>query len=232
LRVLIIEHHDTPSLGVLGETLIAEKVDTHILWGEDGDAIPQTPENYDGLIVLGGAMNALDDVRCPYFPDLVGLIQAFEAHDRPVLGICLGAQLIARAFNARATLDGPFEFGFHPIDLTEEGRADPVIGHKADALDLFEWHTDHYELPENAVKLAGGRDYPNQGYRIGRATYGLQFHFEVTTPLVNGWIKSHAPDMEDWAPGYSEWLPRQFDEHMEASKAFCRELTRRWLALC
>ena len=230
MRILVIEHHDSPSLGVLGETLDAENAETHILWGEDGDPMPDSPDGYDGMVVLGGAMNALDDARCSYFPKLVSLIRDFTDQDRPVLGICLGAQLIARAFDGRAILDGPLEFGFHPINLTPEGKADPVIGHKPDHLDLFEWHTDHYDLPLAAVKIAGGKDYANQAYRIGRATYGMQFHFEVTAPLVESWISHHM--MEEKAPGYTEWLPRQFDEHMEASMTFCRGLTRRWLALC
>jgi len=233
LRILAIEHHDSPSLGVVGETLQAEHVDTRVLWGEDGDPMPDYAEGYDGIIVLGGAMSAVDDERCPYFPDLTALIRQFHSLDKPVLGICLGAQLIARAFGGQAHLDGPFEFGFHPIDLTVDGRNDPVLGHMVDGLQLFEWHTDHYDLPASATKLATGRDYHNQAYRIGRFTYATQFHFEVTRSLVEGWIDSYAAaEMENRAPGYTQWLPGQFDVHIQRSKAFCRETTRRWLELC
>lgn len=232
MRVLAVEHHDAPSLGVVGDTLDAEGVKTDVIWGEDGDPMPEDSREYDGLVVLGGAMNALDDERCPYFPDLINLIRDFTDQDKPVMGICLGAQLIARAYEGRAHLEGPFEFGFHPIDLTDEGREDPVVGHMPDGISLFEWHTDHYDLPPEAVKLATGKDYHNQAYRIGRATYAMQFHFEVHRPLVDGWINSHATDkMEQQAPGFREWLPAQYDTHMEPSRAFCEELVRRWLAL-
>jgi len=232
LRILVIEHHDTPSLGVLGEALIAEKVETHVVWGEDGGPIPDRPDEFDGMVVLGGAMNALDDERCPYFPKLVTLIRGFTDQERPVMGICLGAQLIARTFGGQPHLDGPFEFGFHPVTLTDEGRADPVFGHMPDTLNLFQWHTDHYDLPPDTVKIVSGADYENQAYRIGRATYGTQFHFEVSVPIVEGWLSHHLTGMENRVPGYREWLPRQFEAHMENSKAFCREVTRRWLGLC
>ena len=231
MRILAIEHHAAPSLGVVGESLDATGVETRVLWGEKGDLMPGSPEGYDGLVVLGGAMNALDDEHCPYFPELLSLIRQFSSQDRPVLGICLGAQLVARAFNGRALLEGPFEFGFHPVDLTEDGKADPLIGHMSARQYLFQWHTDHFELPCDAVKLATGRDYPNQAYRIGCATYGLQFHIEVTAPIVDGWISNY-PDMNDKAPDYANWLPGQFDAHAEQSREFCRELVHQWLMLC
>ena len=151
----------------------------------------------------------------------------------PNLPVNPGKQLIARALGGRAHLDGPFEFGFHPIDLTAEGRNDPILGHMTDGLHLFEWHTDHYDLPESAVRLASGRDYHNQAYRIGRFTYGTQFHIEATQPLVQGWIDGYAaPEMENRAPGYAQWLPGQFDEHMRRSRKYCQETTQRWLDLC
>lgn len=232
MRILIIEHHDTPSLGVVGETLKSEGADTQVVWGEDGEPIPDSPDGYGGMVVLGGAMHALDDERCPYFPKLVSLIRDFTDQDRPVMGICLGAQLIARAFDGCARLDGPFEFGFHPVTPTDAGRTDPVVGHMSETQHLFQWHTDHYDLPPGAVKIASGEDYENQAYRIGRATYATQFHFEVTVPIVEGWLSHHLNDMEDKAPGYQEWLPRQFDEHMENSRSFCRQMTQQWLQLC
>jgi len=230
-RILAVEHHDAPSLGVVGETLVAEGVEIEVIWGEDGDPIPKYTDDYAGMVVLGGTMNALDDERSSYFPNLVSLIRKFNEQDQPVMGICLGAQLIARAFGADSNLDGSFEFGFHPVDLTTQGKKDEVVGHMGNSFHVFEWHTDHYTLPQNAVRLIEGRAYPNQAFRIGRATYGMQFHLEATTELIEGWI-SNNPDLNERAPGFEEWLPLQFTSHVAPANAFCRELTRRWLRLC
>lgn len=231
IRILAVEHHDAPSLGVVGETLVAEGAKIQVVWGEDGDPIPKSTDDYAGMIILGGTMNAVDDERCPYFPDLVSLIRQFNDQDRPVMGICLGAQLIARAYDAEANLDGPFEFGFHSVSLTTQGKKDPVVSNTADSVHVFEWHTDHYTLPRNAVRLIKGRAYPNQAFRIGRTTYGMQFHLEATTELIEAWI-SNNPNLAERAPGFEEWLPPQIVSHMVPANAFCRELTRRWLKLC
>ncbi|MBT4887970.1 MAG: type 1 glutamine amidotransferase [Rhodospirillales bacterium] len=231
MTILVIEHHDSPSLGVVGEAIEAAGVPTKVLWGEDGDPMPDSSDDYDGMVVLGGAMNALDDSKCPYFPQLVRLIQDFGVADKPVLGICLGSQLIARAYDAPVHLEGPFEFGFCPIKLTEDGASDPVVGHMKPDQGLFEWHTDHYALPDDAVHLASGTDYTYQCFRMGRATYAMQFHFEVTREIVDGWIEMTGDFCDQNVPDYRNWLPKQFEDHMDASKEFCRSAIRNWLAL-
>lgn len=230
MTILVVEHHDKNSIGVVGDTFDTHKIDTQVVWAQRGDPIPENPNGYTGLVLLGGAMNVLDDDQYPYFPTLVRLIRQFGENDIPVLGICHGAQMIARAYGAEVKLGGPLEFGFHDIMPTGVGVEDPVLGHMKPIHGLFEWHTDHYALPDGAVQLATGNDYPNQAYRIGRATYATQFHFEADRSLIDSWIDSHM-DTEDWAPGYKEWLPVQFEQHLEPSKAFCMEMTRRWLDL-
>ncbi len=231
MRILVIEHHGEPSLGVVGETFRESGVEVDIRWGERGDPIPENPVGYDGIVVLGGAMDALDDERCPYFPALVSLIRDFGVADKPVLGICLGSQLIARSYDAQVHLDGSFEFGFHPVELTDDGANDPLLGHMdAERQHLFQWHTDHYDLPEGAVRLARGEAYSNQCYRVGARTYATQFHFEVDRPMIEGWLATH-DNMDERVPGYTDWLPEQLDMHLAASTDFCRVLTRKWLEI-
>jgi len=230
MRVLIVEHHAKSSIGLIGETLEDIGVEMQTIWGMFGDQLPPGHREHDGIIVLGGNMSALQDEERPYFPALTRLIREFAEAGKPVLGVCLGAQLIARSFNAELQIGGDLEFGFHEVKPTPAAAADPVIGGLEEPLALFQWHTDHYELPPGAELLATGVSYPNQAYRIGRTVYGMQFHFEVTRSLVESQIEE-TPGIDDEVPGYSEWLPAQFAVHEEASNTFCRNLTRNWVAL-
>lgn len=230
IRVLAVEQHEQPSTGVVGETLGEMGVGIQTVWGARGDALPRDHREHDGIIVLGGAMTALDDDQRPYFPALIRLIREFAEADKPVLGICLGAQLVARAFGAELRLAGDLEIGFHTVAPTPAAADDPVLGELDGPLPLFQWHTDHYALPPGAELLAAGGQYENQAYRIGRTVYATQFHFEVTESVVRSWIDT-TPGLEAQAPGCRDWLPAQFAEHGEASMAFCRAVTRRWIAL-
>lgn len=230
MQILVVEQHDQPSIGVVGETLGELGVKTRTMWGARGDALPRSHREHDGIIVLGGAMTALDDEVCPYFPALTDLLREFAEADKPVLGICLGAQLIARAFGAELRIGGDLELGFHTVAPTSAAADDAVLVELGGPMRLFQWHTDHYALPPGAERLATGERYQNQAYRIGRTVYGVQFHFEVTEPIVRSWIDA-TPDLDEQAPGCRDWLPAQFTEHGEASMSFCRAVTRRWLAL-
>lgn len=230
MRVLLIEHHDKSSVGVVGETLHDMGIETPTVWCEFGDPVPENDREYDGIVILGGTMSAVDDESHPYLPRLTALVREFADADKPVLGICLGSQLIARAYGAEPRLGGPLEFGFHPVTPTRLGETDPVMRHLGRPQPLFQWHTDHYTLPEGAVHLAVGEHYENQAYRIGRAVYGMQFHFEVTEAQVRSQI-ADVPDFDDHVPGHEEWLPRQFALHEAASNTFCRRVVRDWAAL-
>jgi GMP synthase-like glutamine amidotransferase len=230
MRILVVEHHDKPSIGVVGETLTRMGFDTSTAWCGLGDPVPRSDRDYDGFVILGGTMSAVDDEAHPYLAELTGLIRDFADADKPVLGICLGSQLIARAFGAEAWLGGPLEFGFYPVMPTSAAGSDPVMRHLQGPQHLFQWHTDHYTLPEGAERLATGEQYTNQAYRIGRAVYGMQFHFEVTAAQVHSQI-ADVPNFSDHVPDHEQWLPQQFASHETASTSFCRRVTEDWAAL-
>jgi len=230
MQILVVEHHDKPSIGVVGETLHGLGVSTPTVWCGLGDPLPADATEHDGIIVLGGTMSAVDDASHPYLPALTSLIREFADADKPVLGICLGSQLIARAFGADIHVGGPLEFGFHRLSPTLSAESDPLMRHLGPSQALFQWHTDHYTLPAAAEHLAIGEHYENQSYLIGRAVYGMQFHFEVDRAQVWSQI-ADTSELAEQVPGYEDWLPRQFAVHEEASNRFCRNVTREWISL-
>jgi GMP synthase (glutamine-hydrolysing) len=187
MRILVVENYRATSLGLIRGELAAAGATIDTRRAFEGEALPDGPDGYDAIIVLGGEQNALDDANHPYLPALAALMRAFGEADKSVLGICLGSQLLARGYGAENILGRPTEFGWQDVTPTDAGRADPVLGVLDGPSPLFHWHSDTFTLPEGAVHLATSAMTPYQAFRIGRAVYGIQFHFEADTALVREW---------------------------------------------
>lgn len=127
MRVLVIQNYPDSGLGQIEPILIEAGYAIDLIHAYNGQTLPEDDSNHKALIVLGGDQNALADDEFPYFPNLLNLIRVFGEHDKAVLGICLGSQLIARAYGGENILNRPMEFGWHEVRLTEEGRRDPVL---------------------------------------------------------------------------------------------------------
>lgn len=159
--------------------------------------------DYDALVVFGGEQTALADDSHPYLPALAATMRAFSEADRAVLGICLGAQILARGFGAQNLIGTVPEFGWCPVQLTEAAQTDPVLGALPATFRIFEWHSDTFSLPDGAVHLAHSAGAAHQAYRLGRATYGTQFHFEASRPVVADWSRSFPTLAEAMQPGWA-----------------------------
>ena len=134
MRVLVVENFDGTGIGQVGTALDEAGAGIDLVRAHRGDALPAGPQDHDALVVLGGGQNALADDAYPHLPGLCGLMRAFADADRSVLGICLGSQLLARAYGAENIIGGASEFGWRQVELTPEGAADPV---RFDASDLM-----------------------------------------------------------------------------------------------
>jgi GMP synthase (glutamine-hydrolysing) len=134
-------------------------------------------------------MNVDQTDRHPHLATEAALIGEAIAAGLPVLGICLGGQLVARALGAEVTRSPEKEIGWYDLSPSEEARADPLLCHLGSTEKIFQWHGDTFAIPKDAVHLASSASCPNQAFRYGDRTYGLQFHLEVDQPMIERWLR-------------------------------------------
>lgn len=187
-RLLVFQHVPFEILGIFHPMLKQEKFRIrYVNFARHPDARPKV-EAYNGLVVLGGPMSAHQYDEFPHLEWEVEAIKHAVNIGIPVLGICLGAQLIAHAFGARIKRGSIPEIGWYEVAPTAETESDPVLAPLLEPRWIFQWHQDVFDLPEGAVHLASSAGCPNQAFRIGECVYGFQFHLEVDQPLIERWL--------------------------------------------
>jgi GMP synthase (glutamine-hydrolysing) len=144
-----------------------------------------------GLVVLGGPMNVDETDRYPHLKTEVALIEEAMRRAIPVLGICLGAQLVAKALGTKVYPGTEKEIGWYDLSVSEAARTDPLFAHFRATERVFQWHGDTFDVPTGAVRLASSTICPNQAFRYRDSVYALQFHLEVDEPTIDRWL--HVP---------------------------------------
>jgi GMP synthase (glutamine-hydrolysing) len=231
MRVLAIENFVGTPLGIVGDALRDAGADVDLRRAWQGEGVPENPAGYDGLVVLGGEQSALDDAEYPALPKIAALTRAFTEAHKAVLGICLGAQLVARGAGAKNILGRPVEFGWHEVRPTAGGQRDPLIAALGEGAPIFHWHLDTFTLPAGAVHLAESDQTALQAFRLGRATYGIQFHFEADRALIEKWSADFAPVIATYAPEWQRRLPAEAARHAAAADAAGAAIARAWVGL-
>ena len=230
MRVAIIENTEITHQGAVGVALheAGALVTQFRPWL---DAALPDPARFDAVVAFGGEQSALSDATHPYLPGLARTLRAFSDVDKPVLAICLGAQVLARAYGAANHIGTAPEFGWCQIELSAQGRADPVFAALPPVFPIFEWHSDTFTLPANARLLAQSGVARNQAFRIGRATYGTQFHFEASRAVVADWTRRFPQALEAMSPGWARAFPEQAETHGRAADLHGLTLARAWVRL-
>lgn len=177
--------------GLIGFEAEARGLHTDIRRLDLGVSLP-LPNEVEGLVVMGGPMGVYETGRHPFLLKECSLIAELVRRNQPVLGVCLGAQLLARALGARVFPGHGAEIGCGSVHLTSEGSQDPLLGPAGPNIPVFHWHGDTFDLPEGATLLASSTDYPHQAFRYGKCAYGLQFHIEPDSSLWSAW-REHLP---------------------------------------
>ena len=199
MKLLGIIHGEGARSGIFGE--VAEE-QGHILeeWSPAWDRpLPRPLDDYDAVFVFGGAMHADQDDHHPWLRDETFLLQRILDLRVPVMGVCLGAQLLARAAHAPIGPASRPEIGWFPVELTEDAADDPVLSRLPERFEAFQWHYYTYGLPAGAVELARS-EVCTQAFRLGDVAWAVQFHPEVTIQQVEQWIV----DASDPPPAGSE----------------------------
>lgn len=229
MRVLVVENYDNTGLGQMGAALAEAGAGIDLRRAHAGDPLPRSADGYDAAVVLGGGQNALADDEYPYFPKLLDLIREFEAGDRSVLGICLGSQIIARAFGGSNQIGGASEFGWQQVELTEAAARDAVLGALPTRFPIFQWHDDTFTLPERAQHLARNGIAENQAFRVGRAVYGIQFHFEADLSLVREWNGAFSDAIAERHPNWAGGFEQEAARHAGKADAAGLAIARAWV---
>ncbi len=191
-KLLVFQHSAREPLGLLDPILRRSGFRIrYVNFSRQPDLQPDV-SRYNGLIVLGGPMNVDQADRFPHLTTEIAAIQEALRQNIPLLGICLGAQLLAAALGANVRPNAVREIGWYRLDPTAAAEQDPLCRHFDGSQHVFQWHAYTFDLPPGAVHLASTPTCPNQAFRYGDRAYGLQFHLEADETLIQRWL--HVPE--------------------------------------
>lgn len=164
--------------------------------------------DYSGLILLGGGMSVNDEAQFHWLKEENLLLQKYlEMDNFPILGLCLGGQMIAKALGKKVSQNEHKEIGMWRIHLTQEGHQDPIFKKMQDELKVFQWHSETFDIPESAVLLASSEGCANQAFRYKNCVYALQYHPEVTLEVALSWADSKSlQEMQQLIDDHSRYV--------------------------
>jgi GMP synthase (glutamine-hydrolysing) len=225
MKVLSLTHGPTVPGGVFDEAVEAGGHALH-RWSVPDGAPPDPASSYDAVMVFGGSMHPDQDDRFAWLEREEEFLREVLEAEVPVFGVCLGAQMLARAAGASVGPASAPEIGWLEVSLTPAGEADPVLGVLPQEATVFQWHHYLFELPPGAEELARS-EISTQAFRLAGPAWGIQFHAEVTLSMVSAWIEED-PDDLPIAPGV---LRSETEKHIAHSneqgtllaEAFLRE---------
>lgn len=204
--ILIIKHIDIEGPGTLGSFLIGKGFQLKTIDLGQGELLPEDTKDFQAVVCLGGPMNVYEEEKYPFLKEENIFIKKVLAEDIPFLGICLGAQLLAKASGAKVVKSPVKEIGFFNVELTKDGQRDILFKGIERKFGAYHWHEDMFEIPTEGSLLATARGCPHQAFKIGKNTYGLQFHVEVTDKSIREWANEYLSCHPDFLKVKEEML--------------------------
>lgn len=229
--VYVLQHAYAETLGTIEPALVAAGLKPRYIQSFAGQAVPLAMEDAAGLIVLGGPMSVGESSRFRFLKNEMYLIEDALAARKPVLGICLGSQLLATVLGAEVRRGEAKEIGWFPITLTDAALADPLWAGCERVFQSFSWHGDIFDLPAGAAHLASSAQTRCQSFRSGRNAYGLLFHMEVTPVLITKMAESFRQELDEEKIDRNALLSGA-EKHLAALNAQGERFFRAWAGLC
>jgi GMP synthase-like glutamine amidotransferase len=227
--VAIFRHSPTEGPGYFATYLDAHDVPWRLIAVDEGEAVPLRTDNFSGLVFMGGPMSVNDDL--PWIAPVLALIRTAVAAQVPVLGHCLGGQLMSKALGGNVGRNAIKEIGWGEIEVADNPQARAWFGTEVTRFESFHWHGETFSIPPGAVRIMGNRNCENQGFVID-GNLGMQCHVEMTQDLIDSWCKSGADEIAS-AKSPAVQKPEQMRQDMERKltslRAVANRLYDRWM---
>ena len=190
-QVLILQHVASEGAGTIRDYMEAEKIPFRPVHLYANEPLPKTLDEVRSVVMMGGPMNFYEEEKFQFLKEEDLFIKKLIKENIPMLGVCLGSQLLAKALGAKVMKAGAPEIGWGDVEISEGGAKDPLFNElKSKKLRVLQWHEDTFELPKGAVHLAKSDIVQNQAFRYKDRFYGFQFHVEVDRPMLEDWFKN------------------------------------------
>ena len=228
-EVLIIQHQAGEGPGTIEEELLGMGHKVRKVRVDEGDKVPREVGSLSGLVVMGGSMGVGDQGKLSHLKDEIALLKQFLAAEKPILGICLGAQLLAAALGTEVAA-GEKEIGWFPARKLPDAFKDPVLRRLPENFPALMWHGDHFALPKGAVHLLSTDKCTCAAFRHGKKAYGLVPHLEMTAAMVDEMVAGSRKELVAAGVEAGQIL-EDTSEHAEPAEELARVMWRAWAGL-
>ena len=229
-KVWVIQHIYCETIGTIAAALGAENISTEYVRTFKGEKIPGEVGEGDGLIIMGGPMGVYEQDRYPFLRQEIHLIEQALRERKPLLGVCLGSQLLAATLGAKVTKGKQKEIGWYPVTLSQQAKADPLWQEVESPFTAYHWHGDVFELPRGAEPLASSALTPCQAFRYGDNVYGFLFHMEVTEKIIREMVQTFTQELQEENVDGRQ-IVKAVKSHLPRLQNIGRDVFRRWAGL-